>query len=414
MSPRRILVFFPQCPWPARSGAHRRCLDLLEGLVATGCRVRLLSTDSMPDGRWSEAGRDGLRSMGVEVGEVWRGCTRWEHHWLELRKRLRRSRSLLDDPSWTPRSLLRVLEEEIRGFRPDAVVHNYVHWWRMATVYRKARVPAAIEMHDLVTLNAALRRKLTDRLAVSGGEPSAEDPLLRSDFYDDPGLRPDAAEFRRIGLFPVVSCISSAERDQVDANCPASRSVLVPMTCPAVRRVPDLEGPAILSMGANPFNLQGLHVLARIVLPRVRARHPGFTVRVVGEVPAQAPRTPGLEYLGFVPDLAGELAKASFFVSPVFGGTGEQVKVLEGLASGLPVASLLGPFQESAVRDGVNGFRCASVDDLVEACCRLVEDALLRRRFGEAALEGVLRERSAAERDAGVRRLLDLLEEARP
>ena len=414
MRPRRILVFFPQCPWPARSGAHRRCLEILEGLLAAGCVVRLFSTDTMADGHWSEAGRDGLRAMGVEIGSVWKGCTRLEHHWHRVQSRLRPARSLLEDPTWTPRSLLSVVDAEIREFRPDAVVHNFVHWWAMIRSYQRAGLPAAIEMHDLVTLNASLRRKLSERLAVVGGEPTADDPALRADFYDDPGLRADPMEFERIGRFPVVSCISATERAQVDRNCPKSRSVLVPMTCAAAGRVPDLDGPAILPVGPNPFNLQGLHVLAKVVIPRVRVRHPAFSVRVVGAVPDGAPRAPGMEYAGFVPDLGLELDRASFLASPVFGGTGEQVKVLDALAAGLPAVVLKGPFQESAVRHGENGFLCEDVDAFVDACTLLAGDPALRRRFGEAALDGVRRHRSIARRDEAMRELLECLGAVRP
>ncbi len=414
MTIRRVLVFFPQCPLPARSGAHRRCLEFLEGLRDLGCDVRICSTDGMDDGRWTDEGRLGLEAMGVQVGGIWKGCTRWEHHWQRALGRLHRPRHPLEDPSWTPRSLSRMVRDEIRDFRPDAVIHNYVLWWALSRTYRREGVPAAIEMHDLVTLNAALRKRLSDRWAATGGVPLEGDASLMPGFFDDPALRADPLEFACLGRFPVISCISRAEQDQVDKNCRKSRSVLVPMTREAASSTPSLEGPAILPIGPNPFNLQGLHVLARSVLPLVRERAPEFSIRVTGAIPEGAPRVAGLEYVGYVSDLRAEFARSSFLASPVFGGTGEQVKVLEAMAAGLPAVVLEGPFQENAVRHGVDGFCVTDAAAFAEACVRLWTDPPLRRKFGEAGLDRVRRERSEASRREALGALLGILEDARP
>jgi len=406
---RRVLVFFPQCPLPARSGAHRRCLEILEGLVEGGCVVRLVSTDTMDDGRWSDEGIEALRGMGVEPGAVWAGPTRWERRLSRWTSRWSAPKELLDDPGWTPRSLVRALDREISAFRPDAIVHNYVHWWRLADLYARRRIPAAIEMHDLVTLNRALRRKLSERLEPVPFPLGAQDPGLREDFYDDASLAADPAEFRRLGRFPVVSCISGVERDLVEARCPASRAVLVPMTRDVADSVPDASGAAVFPIGANPFNVQGLHLLARRILPELRRRVPDFAIRVTGAVPPDAPRAPGLEYAGYVDDLRGELRRSRFLASPVFGGTGEQVKVLEGLAAGIPAVVLQGPFQENAVADGEDGYSCQTVEAFVAACVRLWEDEGLRARMGSAALARIGGERSGASRRAAVETLLATL-----
>jgi hypothetical protein len=389
-------------------------LEFLDGLKDLGCEVRLCSTDGMDDGRWSPEGRRELEAMGVQVGGIWKGCTRWEHHWQRALRRVRRQRHLLEDPSWTPRSLSRMVRDEIHAFRPDAVIHNYVHWWALARTYRREGVPAAIEMHDLVTLNAVLRRRLSDRWGATGGVPVEGDASLLPGFFDDPTIRADPLEFACLGRFPVVSCISRAEQELVDRNCPKSRSILVPMTREAVAAPPALEGPAILPIGPNPFNLQGLHVLAKSVLPLVRERVPEFSIRVTGALPQGAPRAAGLDYVGYVSDLRAEFARSSFLASPVFGGTGEQVKVLEAMAAGLPAVVLEGPFQENAVRHGVDGFRVTDPVAFAEACVRLWKDPDLRKRMGEAALGRLRAERSVESRRQALGMLLAILEDARP
>ena len=43
---------------------------------------------------------------------------------------------------------------------------------------------------------------------------------------------------------------------------------------------------------------------------------------------------------GFVNDLDPLLASARFAICPVFGGTGQQIKIVEAIARGLPVVAL--------------------------------------------------------------------------
>ena len=41
---RKALFFFPHNPWPPRTGAHCRVLQMLSGLRELGCHITLAST----------------------------------------------------------------------------------------------------------------------------------------------------------------------------------------------------------------------------------------------------------------------------------------------------------------------------------------------------------------------------------
>lgn len=115
---------------------------------------------------------------------------------------------------------------------------------------------------------------------------------------------------------------------------------------------PTLSGSVALTVG-HWRNHKGTDMLVD-AWPRVRDRHPGAELRIVGQgYPGQYAETPGVTLLGFVDDLEAELAAASLYVHPAyiepFG-----VSVIEAMRAGLP-----------AVVTETTGAKCAvsPVDD---------------------------------------------------
>jgi glycosyltransferase involved in cell wall biosynthesis len=105
---------------------------------------------------------------------------------------------------------------------------------------------------------------------------------------------------------------------------------------------------------------------------------------------------------GFVPDLVPVYERARFLVCPVFGGTGQQVKIVEAMAHGLPVVALRRVADRSPLLHGVNGLVAECAEEFAQHVIRLWHDTELCRRLGTAARETV-----AAEASRG--RLLDAL-----
>lgn len=135
---------------------------------------------------------------------------------------------------------------------------------------------------------------------------------------------------------------------------------------------------------------KGLDVFAGAV-ERLMAQ--GLPVRalVVGDGPERATferRLPTAVFTGTLrgDDLPRAYASSNVFmfpsVSEAFGNV-----TLEAMASGLPVVCARAPGASSLVVEGETGFLAAPGDPAVfaEAARRLVTDALLRRRMGEAA-----------------------------
>src|SRR5438309_11831449 len=99
-----VLVYFPHNPWPPRTGAHRRCLQMLDALVQIGALVDLASTTLFSDQPWTEAAIGALEARGVQHvwlykrfrtqaslvrwearfrgGNHWHFCSWWIRRWL--------------------------------------------------------------------------------------------------------------------------------------------------------------------------------------------------------------------------------------------------------------------------------------------------------------------------------------------
>jgi glycosyltransferase involved in cell wall biosynthesis len=91
-------------------------------------------------------------------------------------------------------------------------------------------------------------------------------------------------------------------------------------------------------------NLDGVSLLLDRVFPAVRAVEPAATLRLVGRNPPdwlrrRAAAMPGVELHASVPDVRPYLADCGMMVVPLRVAGGSRLKILEALASGVPVVS---------------------------------------------------------------------------
>lgn len=161
-------------------------------------------------------------------------------------------------------------------------------------------------------------------------------------------------------------------------------------------------------------NLDAVRRFVHGVAPALAARGaPDARLRVVGHCPeavrAELAGSSAVELLGFVDDLAAELAGARAFVAPIPPGTGVKTKVLEAMAAGLPVVSTPHGIDGIGVRHGDSCLVGGSDDELAGAVIRMQDDPALAARIG-AAGRAVVAERFA--QDVVTARWRDALAEA--
>ena len=132
-----------------------------------------------------------------------------------------------------------------------------------------------------------------------------------------------------------------------------------------------VDPPAVVFTGDMSYfpNEDAVAFFGREVLPIVRESVPGTRFFIVGRNPGRRVRElgkiDGVEVTGFVPDVRAWLARACVSVAPFTIAAGIQNKILEAMASGLPVVATprtvrgLSPRVAAAVTtaEGGTGFR---------------------------------------------------------
>ncbi|MBN2171935.1 MAG: glycosyltransferase [Candidatus Krumholzibacteriota bacterium] len=138
-------------------------------------------------------------------------------------------------------------------------------------------------------------------------------------------------------------------------------------------------------------NLDAVRFLILEVGPALAASlgKTGFRLRIIGRGAASRLSglicgCPWLELTGYVDDLPAALASTDLYLAPVFSGAGIKNKVLEALATGLPVVGTAEAFAALGLADGVHA-AVARRADFVERTLALLANPPLRERLGTAA-----------------------------
>ena len=149
--------------------------------------------------------------------------------------------------------------------------------------------------------------------------------------------------------FDGVVAVTDADRDALARFSGDGRDIpVIPIAtdCTAVRPVDrraDARDILILGSLFYPPNVDGAVWFVREIFPRVRAEVPQARLLLVGARPAPEVvalgREEGVEVTGYVEDLRAYLERTAVMAVPLRFGSGMRVKILDGLAWGLPMVS---------------------------------------------------------------------------
>lgn len=155
------------------------------------------------------------------------------------------------------------------------------------------------------------------------------------------------------------------------------------------------DAPAIVFTGAMDYNVNVTGVLwfVREVWPLLRSEHPELTFYIVGSHPAEEiielAGLDGITVTGFVEDIRDYYRMATLCVAPLHLGRGVQNKVLEAMAMEKAVVTTT---RANAGVQGTDGEQLLVADtagDFSAAIEKLLADAPLRLRLGQAARDYV-------------------------
>ena len=160
-------------------------------------------------------------------------------------------------------------------------------------------------------------------------------------------------------------------------------------------------------------NADAVAWLLRDIWPRVRAAVPSASLRIIGAGNTSLLRPlfagdRGAELVGFTPDVAGAVARASACVVPLRMGGGTRLKILEAFAAGTPVVTTRVGAEGIDFADGVHAMVADDAVGIADALVVLLRDPgrrwslaraarrLVEERYAWNSIEAVVAARAAA------------------
>ena len=150
------------------------------------------------------------------------------------------------------------------------------------------------------------------------------------------------------------------------------------------------DRPVVVFTGAMnyPPNVEGACWFAERVLPRVRAVVPAASFVIAGKEPVRRVRRlaalPGVVVTGTVPDIRPYLHEAAVAVSPLRIARGVQNKILEAMATALPVVATPAAHRGLLARPSRDLLVAETSEQLAEAVTALLQAPAQRRAIGDA------------------------------
>jgi glycosyltransferase involved in cell wall biosynthesis len=385
---KKVVYFFPHNPYPPRSGAHKRCLEMLAGLRKLGCEVTLVSSSLSSETPWD---RDSIQQLEAEF--VTQVCvyepSRFDRKSIDLVYRFhRRTRTQvpLDSYTYTPIGMRWWFANLMKDIAPDLIVMSYCFWDGLINYRQLKSTLKVVDTIDLFTVNHKMRDALMPYLPVAPIQlDTIDDVILQPDFFEKLTLEASPEELQVFDRYDRTIAIAKNEFEIIQQNTSNTIVSLLPMTQDPCYLDNQYTDSPIFTTGPNAFNTQGYLYFAKHVLPKVLAAIPAFQLQVTGACCQEVMPTVGIELAGFVPDLKACYRQARFMISPVFGGTGQQVKIVEAMAHGLPVVALKSAAKKSPIEHGINGFIANDAEEFAQYVIQLWQDPALCRQLGTAA-----------------------------
>lgn len=314
----KILVLLPRFPRPLDKGDRLRAWHQLLGLA----KRHELFVCALAHAPVADADRRALESAGIGFEVIRMGAAATA---AGLASALVGGEPLQSGWFRSARARRRI-EARIASFAPDRILVQLV---RMADYARGHESIATLDFMDAFSWGMARR---------ADHAPSWLAPFLRLE-----AGRLARAEADCLARFPRATVISAQDRGRLPAH-PAREEIRVVGNGVDFDRfrpgeaAPDAD---LLFVGnmAYPPNILAARILAQEVLPAIR-RHRPARLLIAGTSPSREVRRlagDGIEVTGRLDDIAAAYGRGRLFVAPLVVSIGLQNKLLEAMASGLPV-----------------------------------------------------------------------------
>jgi sugar transferase (PEP-CTERM/EpsH1 system associated) len=373
----RVLTLISRLPWPLTDGAAIRDYNLLRE-AARRHEVSLLCFLGKPEDR---AHVDALRPYCRRIETIdlvrppWRSAIRAAWSMVGTRPFITEEYRRAEMSA----ALARIVDEE----RVDVVHSHFLHM----SQYVGDRRGAAF-VHDAHNLEHVLWRRMSETL---------RNPLKRifARAQCDKLLR-----LQRAVGHASEKCVTLSDEDAAEYRriCPEVDVETVPNGADIEYWTPQSNVPepdTLLYFGNLewPPQAEAVVYFHDRILPRIRSKRPDVKLYVAGQKPPESVRRLASERVvvtGFVPDMREYIARSSVVVMPLRVGAGTKHRVFQALAMNKPIVCTAVASEGIALTHGETAMLADDPEDFAACTLRLLEDAELARRIGEAGRRLVL------------------------
>ncbi len=135
-------------------------------------------------------------------------------------------------------------------------------------------------------------------------------------------------------------------------------------------------------------NREAVDVLATRIWPRIKKRIPNAKLLIVGMSltrDVKELQSKDIEVVEGIPDIREAYERADVLVAPIEGPGGTRLKILEAMASGVPVVTTKIGIEGLDVRDGIHALIRNTEQDLTAATVRVLTDKKLSEKIATNA-----------------------------
>jgi glycosyltransferase involved in cell wall biosynthesis len=276
----------------------------------------------------------------------------------------------------------RAFQEIVKALAPphyDVVHVDHLH---LAEYGLALQLPRVLLMHNVESV-------LWERLAAIEAHP------IKKIFEKHQADKLRRYEREVLSQYDAIVALSPLDAARLQQLCPWAHVVAIP---PGV----DDELFHPLNVGEEPYsvvfvgpldwvpNVDGARWFCREIWPKVKAHVPQARCYIVGRCP---PRDlyahQDVIVMGYVPDVARLVARASVFIVPVRIGSGVRVKILHALAMGKAVVTTSVGCEGLELSRDEHVWVADTAQEFADGVSTLLQDAATRRRLGGAGMQCV-------------------------
>ncbi|MFN2577916.1 MAG: glycosyltransferase [Pyrinomonadaceae bacterium] len=372
----RVLQFAPRTPWPLDTGAKLRNYHLAR-IVGMQARISLLAfndqqIDTSALGKVYRRIVTVSRSPGYSFANVLRGAV---------------GRTPLPLLNYTTNEMMNALAQVLADDEFDIVQVESIHLMNYLSLLHSARHRPVVvcDWHNVESdLMSQYAERETNRARKTYARRTAR--LLK------------ASEIKALNEFDAHLAVSDQDAERLRGLNSRAPILVIENGVDAAHYATEQSATKnrIIFVGSMDYhaNIDGAITFARDVWPKVKEKKPELVFTIVGRDPSPAVRElssiAGVEVTGSLADVRPYYAEAIAAVVPLNVGGGSRLKILEAMATGVPVVSTVLGAEGLNVRDGENIVLVDAPQAMAAALIGLVDNRELQKRLiaGGDALVG--------------------------